>query len=111
MDHNTFEDSYDEIEEKLKQICDGGITEDDYKNENEKKLKIKNQKEDEIEEKMDTNTEYTNDDHKVVSSKKNEVGHILTEKEENVEIIFGTESGDEKSSMSQNISKINKKRT
>lgn len=35
-----------------------------------KKLKIKNQKEDEIEEKMDTNTEYTNDDHKVVSSKK-----------------------------------------
>lgn len=108
MDHNTFEDSYDEIEEKLKQICDGGITEDDYKNENEKKLKIKNQKEDEIEEKMDTNSEYTNDDHKVVSSKKNEVGHILTEKEENVEIIFGTESGDEKSSMSQNISKINK---
>lgn len=39
MDHNTFEDSYDEIEEKLKQICDGGITEDDYKNENEKKIK------------------------------------------------------------------------
>lgn len=117
MDHNTFEDSYDEIEEKLKQICDGGSTEDEnYKNANEKKLVIKNQKEDEVEEKMDTNSEFTNDDQKVTLptdtshafATKNEVGHMLTDKQENVEIIFGTESGDEKMSVPQTISKINK---
>ncbi|KAK9296263.1 hypothetical protein QLX08_009685 [Tetragonisca angustula] len=108
MDHNAFEDSYDEIEEKLKQICDGGSTEDDnYKNEI--------QKEDEVEEKTDAKVESTSNDQKVTSSTdvshlsiKNEVGHILTGKEENVEIIFGTESGDEKTSASQNISKVNK---
>lgn len=143
MDHNTLEDSYDEIEEKLKQICDGGSTEDEnYKNEIEKKLMVKSQKEGEIEEKMDTKVEFTTDDHtvefttdnhkvefttdnhkvefttndyKVASpvnknhlSIKNEVGHMLTDKEENVEIIFGTESGDEKTSVSQTVSKMNK---
>ncbi|OAD60205.1 THAP domain-containing protein 2 [Eufriesea mexicana] len=119
MDHNTFEDSYDEIEEKLKQICDGGSTEDEnYKNGIEKKLAVqsKNQKEDEVEEKMDTNNEFTNDDQKVALPTdtshafptKSEIGHMLTDKQENVEIIFGTESGDEKMSVSQNISKINK---
>ncbi|KAK1130332.1 hypothetical protein K0M31_018468 [Melipona bicolor] len=108
MDHNAFEDSYDEIEEKLKQICDGGSIEDDnYKNEI--------QKEDEVEEKTDAKVESTSNDQKVTSptdvshlSIKNEVGHILTGKEENVEIIFGAESGDEKTSASQNISKVNK---
>ncbi|XP_043523862.1 putative leucine-rich repeat-containing protein DDB_G0290503 isoform X1 [Frieseomelitta varia] len=107
MERNAFEDSYDEIEEKLKQICDGGSTEDDnYKNEI--------QKEDEVEEKTDGKVESTSNDQKVTSSDvshlsiKNEVGHILAGKEENVEIIFGTESGDEKTSASQNILKVNK---
>ncbi|KOC70362.1 THAP domain-containing protein 2 [Habropoda laboriosa] len=117
MDHNTFEDSYDEIEEKLKQICDGGSTEDEnYKKEGKEKLIIKNQKVDEEEEKMDTNSEFINDANKVTLSTntslefstKSEIGHVLTDKQENVEIIFGTESGDEKTSVPHVTSKVNK---
>ncbi|CAK9812058.1 THAP domain-containing protein 2 [Anthophora plagiata] len=118
MDHNTFEDSYDEIEEKLKQICDGGSTEDENykKEEKEKVMKTKNPKVEKEEEKMDTNSELINDGNKITLSTnasnefstKCEIGHVLTDKQENVEIIFGTESGDEKASMPQITSKINK---
>nr|XP_031845696.1 uncharacterized protein LOC116432662 [Nomia melanderi]XP_031845697.1 uncharacterized protein LOC116432662 [Nomia melanderi] len=113
MDHNTFEDSYDEIEEKLKQICDGGSTEDEnYKN----KQKNKSQKEEENTEIIDINCDRNNDEHKVAVpvngshniQPKSEVAHTTAEKEENVEIIFGIESGDEKVSGSQMTSKVNK---
>ncbi|XP_076761462.1 uncharacterized protein LOC143429664 isoform X2 [Xylocopa sonorina] len=87
MDRNTYEDSYDEIEEKLKQICDGGSTEDEnLKNSNKRKSMLKKGGKDGGEgEKLDTKR-----------------------KEENVEIIFGVESGDEKASVPKNISKMNK---
>ncbi|CAL7939247.1 unnamed protein product [Xylocopa violacea] len=87
MDRNTFEDSYDEIEEKLKQICDGGSTEDEnLKNSNKRKPMLKKSGKDGDEgEQMDTKR-----------------------KEENVEIIFGVESGDEKASAPKNVSKMNK---
>nr|XP_033329493.1 uncharacterized protein LOC117222098 [Megalopta genalis]XP_033329494.1 uncharacterized protein LOC117222098 [Megalopta genalis] len=112
IDPNTFGDSYDEIEEKLKQICDGGgSTEDEnYKN----KQKTKSQKEDEDAEIIHLCCDQKNDEHKVDASvhespsfsTKNKVEHALTEKEENVEIIFGIESEDEK--MPQAIPKSDK---
>ncbi|XP_076626176.1 uncharacterized protein LOC143344215 [Colletes latitarsis] len=117
MDQNTFEDSYDEIEEKLKQICDGGSTEDDnYKNDGKKKFTIKSHKEDEDVEAIEGNGDINNDKCKITLSVnrndnfpgKNEVEHTLRNKEENVEIIFGTESGDEKVSVPQITSRINK---
>ncbi|XP_043263882.1 uncharacterized protein LOC122404064 isoform X2 [Colletes gigas] len=118
MDQNTFEDSYDEIEEKLKQICDGGSTEDDnYKNNGKKKFTIKSQKEDEDVETIDGNGDINNDKCKMTLSVnrnenfpgKNEVEHnTVRNKEENVEIIFGTESGDEKVSVPEITSRMNK---
>ncbi|XP_034181209.1 uncharacterized protein LOC117604822 [Osmia lignaria lignaria] len=116
VDHVEFEDSYDEIEEKLKQICDGGSTEDEnYKNKG-KKAMIKDCKENENEEMIDKNHELNNDERKVSSPPNtnhdfpanNEGGRVFTPKEKNVEIIFGTESGDEKLSASQVTSKIAK---
>lgn len=110
MSHTMFEDSYDEIEEKLKQICDGGSTEDEnYKNKEKIKM-IKNYKENKNDEVVDENNELINDEHKSTSpvnanhdfSMKSESG----QKKENVEIIFGIESGDEKLSVSQVTSKI-----
>ena len=117
MDHNTFEDSYDEIEEKLKQICDGGSTEDENcKNEGGKKLTVKNHKEDEDVQAIDTSCDFNtfeskggmsvNKDHNFPT--KSETRHLLTDKEENVEIIFGAESGDEKMPVSQITPKIDK---
>ncbi|XP_076294143.1 uncharacterized protein LOC143215689 [Lasioglossum baleicum] len=112
MDHNTFGDSYDEIEEKLKQICDGGgSTEDEnYKN----MQKNKSQKEDEDAEIIHLCCDLNNDEHKADASvnkspsfpPKGKAEHTLTEKEENVEIIFGIESEDEK--ISQTIPKASK---
>ncbi|XP_076644520.1 uncharacterized protein LOC143354372 [Halictus rubicundus] len=112
MDHNTFGDSYDEIEEKLKQICDGGgSTEDEnYKN----MQKNKSQKEDEDVEIIHLCCDLNNDEHKADVSvnkspsfpSKSKAEHTLTEKEENVEIIFGIESEDEK--VSQTIPKESK---
>ncbi|XP_053985955.1 putative leucine-rich repeat-containing protein DDB_G0290503 [Hylaeus volcanicus] len=115
MDHNAFEDSYDEIEEKLKQICDGGSTEDEsYNNEGRRKLTIKSRKQGV--QMIDRNGDINNGKCKVALSVntnhnfpgRNEFGHTLMDKEENVEIIFGIESGDEKISVSQITSKINK---
>ncbi|KZC08026.1 PREDICTED: putative leucine-rich repeat-containing protein DDB_G0290503 [Dufourea novaeangliae] len=116
MDHHTFEDSYDEIEEKLKQICDGGLTEDDnYKNNEKNKLSIKSYKEDDDVVMIGGSSDLKNGEQKVTTSvntdhgfpSRNEVGHSVADKEENVEIIFGTESGDEKMPESQIISKVN----
>ncbi|XP_078039100.1 uncharacterized protein LOC144471165 [Augochlora pura] len=111
IDPNTFGDSYDEIEEKLKQICDGGSTEDEnYKN----KQKTKIQKEDEDAEIIHLCCDHKNEENKVDVSvhespsfpTKNKIEHVNTEKEENVEIIFGVESEDEK--MPQAIVKAGK---
>lgn len=100
MDHNIPDDSYDEIEEKLKQICDGGSTEDEHLNSKSKiHLSIKNSKGSggKSDEKLDLTNDGTKFALPQTVSIKNEVGHILTDKRENVEIIFGAESGDEKS--------------
>lgn len=65
---------------------------------------------------IDVNSEFRKNEHKApVSVATNndfpmriEAVHTLTDKEENVEIIFGIESGDEKASLSQVKSKTNK---
>ncbi|KAK2587502.1 hypothetical protein KPH14_003202 [Odynerus spinipes] len=73
--NNKFEDNYDEIEEKLKQICDGRTMNDEDYTEKSKVNCV--------------GMEYK-------ESIKHEIGDILIDNRENVEIIFGTESGDEK---------------
>lgn len=117
VDNNAFEDSYDEIEQKLKQICDGGSTEDEtYKDKDKIKLVTGDQKKDETDEKMDTSCESVKNDCKAVVSVDashnlsvvDRVVDTIKVKEENVETIFGTESGDEKISMPSNALEKNK---
>ncbi|XP_076231542.1 uncharacterized protein LOC143177498 [Calliopsis andreniformis] len=115
MDYNTLEDSYDEIEEKLKQICDGGSTEDERCKKEKRKLMSQNQKEKDVVI-LDTSDEFNKEEHKAAMpvdtnqdiSAKSEVDQVFADKEENVEIIFGVESGDEKMSISPVKTKINK---
>ncbi|XP_017892284.1 uncharacterized protein LOC108632307 isoform X2 [Ceratina calcarata] len=115
MDHNAFEDSYDEIEQKLKQICDGGSTEDEtYKNKVKMKVDTKDQKKDEVEEKMDISSESVKNDLETAvsvdaSHDLSIVGGVVDTikvKEENVETIFGIES-DEKTSVPSKALKTN----
>ncbi|KAG7190382.1 hypothetical protein KM043_006490 [Ampulex compressa] len=106
-----YDDSYDEIEKKLKQICDGACTGDEnYNNDDaahpavtalvggEKKL-VSNFKSENAE--CDAALS-PNVNHSCLAT--NEIGHMLIDKRENVEIIFGTESGDEKGHTAQSIS-------
>lgn len=99
--NNQFEDNYDEIEEKLKEICDGRtMNDEDYIEKS--KINCISKKQDEIEKNTEVSLHGINS--KILSaaemeykeSIKHEIGDILIDNRENVEIIFGTESGDEK---------------
>lgn len=86
----VFDDSYDEIEEKLKQICDGHREENNISNIEElssisRKGTLK---------KSVTQMPF----HKGINykySSRNEIGNMLMDNRDNIEIIFGSESGEE----------------
>ncbi|XP_043494394.1 SPX and EXS domain-containing protein 4-like [Polistes fuscatus] len=94
---SKFEDNYDDIEEKLKQICDGrSANEEDYSGNNRTNCTAKTQDDTERNAEVSLRTDYK-------EPVKHEIGDILIDNRENVEIIFGTESGDEKVDTSQSI--------
>lgn len=86
----VFDDSYDEIEEKLKQICDDHREENNISN--IEKLNSTSRKG--ALEKSVTQMPF----HKGINykySSRNEIGDMLTDNRDNIEIIFGSESGEE----------------
>ncbi|XP_047358523.1 uncharacterized protein LOC124952535 isoform X1 [Vespa velutina] len=106
-----FEDNYDDIEEKLKQICDGrSMNDEDYSENNRINCITKKQNDTE----RSTEISLNDINNKILSATgmdykepiKHEIGDILIDNRENVEIIFGTESGDEKVDNSQSVSCI-----
>ncbi|XP_039314904.1 uncharacterized protein LOC105202530 [Solenopsis invicta] len=84
-----FNDSYDEIEEKLKQICD------DHREENNtEKLNPISRNRKETFDKSITQLPF----HKSINykySSRHEIGDMLIDNRDNIEIIFGSESGEE----------------
>jgi len=87
-----FDDGYDEIEEKLKQICDGHREEKNISNMEKLNSISRNWKE--ALEKSVTQLPF----HKSINykySSRNELGDMLTDNRDNIEIIFGSESGEE----------------
>lgn len=107
-----FEDNYDDIEEKLKEICDGrSMNDEDYSENN--RINSITKKQDDVE--RNALISLSNINNKILSvtgmdyrePTKHEIGDILIDNRENVEIIFGTESGDEKVDSSQSVSCIN----
>ncbi|XP_029171513.1 uncharacterized protein LOC114940902 isoform X1 [Nylanderia fulva] len=88
IDQTSF-DSYDEIEAKLKQICDGDREES--KSNKERSNSTSNNQE-------GRSTIPIPLSHKSINykySSRNEIGSLLTNGTENIEIIFGSESGEE----------------
>lgn len=108
---SKFEDNYDDIEEKLKQICDGRNMNDEDYLENDR-INCITKKQNDTERNAEINLSDINN--KILSVTemdykepiKHEIGDILIDNRENVEIIFGTESGDEKMDTSQSVSCI-----
>ncbi|XP_072759340.1 uncharacterized protein [Anoplolepis gracilipes] len=90
IDQASF-DSYDEIEEKLKQICDGDCVESVSNN---LESSTSNNKE-RVLEKSITQTPILHRSINYKYSSKDEIGSLLTDDTENVEIIFGSESGED----------------
>lgn len=88
--HQVFDDSYDEIEEKLKQICDGHREENSISNIEElNSICRKGTLENAV-----TQVPF----HKGINykySSRNEIGDMLMDNRDNIEIIFGSESGEE----------------
>lgn len=89
----TSLDSYDEIEEKLKQICDGD-REESISRKVERLNSTSNSKEEVIEKSM-TQVPILHRSINYKYSSKDEIGSLLTDDTENIEIIFGSESGEE----------------
>lgn len=89
IDQTSF-DSYDEIEEKLKQICDGDREENKSNNAERQNSTSNNQGE-----KLTTKIPLSHRSINYKYSSRNEIGSLLTNGMENVEIIFGSESGEE----------------
>lgn len=79
-------DSYDEIEEKLKEICDGYREESNPNSAKSLNTNSRSQKEASKPLHKSINYRY---------SSRNEIGNMLTGDTDNIEIIFGTESGEE----------------
>lgn len=86
-------DSYDEIEEKLKQICDGDREESISSK--AKRLNSTSNNREEIIEKSVTQVPILHRSINYKYSSKDEIGSLLTDDTENIEIIFGSESGEE----------------
>ncbi|EFN68664.1 Aspartate aminotransferase, cytoplasmic [Camponotus floridanus] len=91
-DQTSF-DSYDEIEEKLKQICDGDREESISSK--TKRLNSTSNNGEEIIEKSVTQVPILHRSINYKYSSKDEIGSLLTDDTENIEIIFGSESGEE----------------
>lgn len=89
--NQIFEDSYDEIEEKLKQICDG------HREENicnmEKLNSISRNRKGTLEKSVTQMPFHKSINYKY--SSRNEIGDMLIDNRDNIEIIFGSESGEE----------------
>ncbi|KYM81595.1 putative aspartate aminotransferase, cytoplasmic [Atta colombica] len=91
QENDIFNDDYDEIEEKLKQICDGR---EEMSTSNVEELNS-----------IPTNWKGSLEDtvtqplfHKSINykySSRNEIGDMLTDNRDNIEIIFGSESSEE----------------
>lgn len=92
IDHTSF-DSYDEIEEKLKQICDGD-REEGVSNNVERLNSASNNREGVLG-KSATQIPILHRSINYKHSSKDEIGSLLTDETENIEIIFGNESGEE----------------
>lgn len=90
IDQISLDDSYDEIEEKLKQICNGH-------REEKPNSTSRNQKRTLVQSAMPFHKNYK-------YTSKNTIGNILTDNAENIEIIFGSESGEECVHVSKYIS-------
>lgn len=88
----TSLDSYDEIEEKLKQICDGGREESISNNVERLNSTSNNRK---VLEKSITQIPILHRSINYKYSSRDEIGSLLTDDTENIEIIFGSESGEE----------------
>ncbi|XP_012226483.1 putative leucine-rich repeat-containing protein DDB_G0290503 [Linepithema humile] len=91
-DQVSLDDSYDEIEEKLKQICNG-YREENMSNNVEKLNSIARNQKRTLEQSAMQVPFHKNINYKY--SSKNTIGNILTDNAENIEIIFGSESGEE----------------
>lgn len=89
----TSLDSYDEIEEKLKQICDGG-REESISNNVERLNSTSNNREGVLEKSI-TQIPILHRSINYKYSSRDEIGSLLTDDTENIEIIFGSESGEE----------------
>ncbi|XP_018372021.1 PREDICTED: uncharacterized protein LOC108766939 isoform X1 [Trachymyrmex cornetzi] len=91
QDNDIFNDDYDEIEEKLKQICDGReeMSTSNVEELNSIPKNWKGSLEDSITQPLF---------HKSINykySSRNEIGDMLTDNRDNIEIIFGSESSEE----------------
>ncbi|KAL6446034.1 hypothetical protein ACFW04_001002 [Cataglyphis niger] len=91
-------DSYDEIEEKLKQICDGGREESISNNVERLNATSNNQG---VLEKSITQIPILHRSINYKYSSRDEIGSLLTDDTENIEIIFGSESGEESARVPQ----------
>lgn len=89
----TSLDSYDEIEEKLKQICDGDREESISRK--VKRLNSTSNNREKVIEKSVTQVPILHRSINYKYSSKDEIGSLLTDDTENIEIIFGSESGGE----------------
>ncbi|XP_011644256.1 uncharacterized protein LOC105431639 [Pogonomyrmex barbatus] len=89
--NQVFDDSYDEIEEKLKQICDGQH-EENVSN-MEKQNSISRNRKRALEKSIAQMSVHKSINYKY--STRNEIGDMLTDDRDNIEIIFGSESGEE----------------
>ncbi|XP_050449406.1 MATH and LRR domain-containing protein PFE0570w-like [Cataglyphis hispanica] len=101
-------DSYDEIEEKLKQICDGGREESISNNVERLNATSNNQG---VLEKSMTQIPILHRSINYKYSSRDEIGSLLTDDTENIEIIFGSESGEESARVPQCISYDNNETT
>lgn len=90
--NQVFDDSYDEIEEKLKQICDGHREENNISN-MEKVNSISKDRKETLEKPMIQKPFHKSINYKC--SSRNKIGDILADNRDNIEIIFGSESGEE----------------
>lgn len=86
IDQISLDENYDEIEEKLKQICNDYHEESNSKSTKMLNSNSKSQREVSMPPYKSINYRY---------SSRGEIGNMLTCNTDNVEIIFGTESGDE----------------
>lgn len=90
--NQIFDDSYDEIEEKLKQICDGHLEENNMSN-TEEVNSISRDRKGTLEKPIIQMPFHKSINYKY--SPRNKIGDMLADNRDNIEIIFGSESGEE----------------